>query len=898
MAGWAKAPTWPDSRRTSPSPSTSRARSSPSSPSATRSRSSTASASASSEALEAAGATGQDLRRQVQPAPRSPTASRPPATQKVDGVITRLRRLPDGRPRVRRAGRQGRQGPRSAAWPRPAAARPTRTSPSTTTRRASPRCTRRCPRRGRRRRRGHQRAVGPPDGLHDDARTPARRASPSSRSSARAAASPRPSSPPPTSTSSATVDQRRPGVQPEHQRRHRAGRQLRAPGAPGHPERAKFAGKVKVTRPARTSPVCSGSRTASRPPTSARPVLYEGWKFANAMVQLLAGQRGQEGQRVRHPRLHRGQRRGPDADAKTYLTDDWFGGERLQDRRSSPPGASSNHDHARAGGAGSSPRRSARRRSSRTLASRSQPGEIHALVGQNGSGKSTLVKILTGYHAPDAGARDRGGRAGARPARPLGRRPARPGSRWCTRTSACSTTCRCPRTSGSVASCTPGDAQDRLARPGRHRRGGSSTGWTSRSTRGTPVGSLNADAPRRGRDRPGPARPAPGRGPGRPRRGDPRRCRARSCTASTRCCAGSSRTGRPSSWSPTTSRRCCSSRDRVTVLRDGAVAAAGLATAGLSEPTSPGTCSGKTVDAVSASSDREPPATTARGRRRASTDPGLEAPLLRRSGAARSSDSPGLPGTGFEPMPKLITGAVAARRPGHSRRRIGTRRPARTDVAACLAPAPRCAREADRRGTRPRAEHPRQHRRPEPAAQRASRGTSVGGWQETQARTSIRALGHPDPVTADAHQGALRRQPAEGPAWPSGSPSTPTCSSCTSRPKPSTSAPGSTSSGPFADTAARGVGVLLASIEPTDLVETCDRILVVGRGRPCASCSTHDPDDVLHAIYAEPSHPQRHLMSNHDLTSAERLSSDRPSPNASSVRQWRAASADLHPARG
>ena len=31
------------------------------------------------------------------------------------------------------------------------------------------------------------------------------------------------------------------------------------------------------------------------------------------------------------------------------------------------------------------------------------PGEIHALVGQNGSGKSTLVKIITGYHAPDAG---------------------------------------------------------------------------------------------------------------------------------------------------------------------------------------------------------------------------------------------------------------------------------------------------------------------------------------------------------------------------------------------------------------------------------------------------------------------------------------------------------------
>ena len=32
-------------------------------------------------------------------------------------------------------------------------------------------------------------------------------------------------------------------------------------------------------------------------------------------------------------------------------------------------------------------------------------GEVHALVGQNGSGKSTLIKILSGYHDPDAGAR-------------------------------------------------------------------------------------------------------------------------------------------------------------------------------------------------------------------------------------------------------------------------------------------------------------------------------------------------------------------------------------------------------------------------------------------------------------------------------------------------------------
>ncbi len=32
-------------------------------------------------------------------------------------------------------------------------------------------------------------------------------------------------------------------------------------------------------------------------------------------------------------------------------------------------------------------------------------GEIHALVGQNGSGKSTLIKVLSGFHKPDDGAR-------------------------------------------------------------------------------------------------------------------------------------------------------------------------------------------------------------------------------------------------------------------------------------------------------------------------------------------------------------------------------------------------------------------------------------------------------------------------------------------------------------
>ena len=52
--------------------------------------------------------------------------------------------------------------------------------------------------------------------------------------------------------------------------------------------------------------------------------------------------------------------------------------------------------------------------------------------------------------------------------------------------------------------------------------------------------------------------------------------------------------------------------------------------------------------------------------------------------------------------------------------------------------------------------------------------------------------------------------------------------------------------------AAAGAGVLLVSTEPPDLVETCDRIVVLRPGQPLREMWTDDPEDVLDAIYSQP----------------------------------------------
>ncbi len=52
--------------------------------------------------------------------------------------------------------------------------------------------------------------------------------------------------------------------------------------------------------------------------------------------------------------------------------------------------------------------------------------------------------------------------------------------------------------------------------------------------------------------------------------------------------------------------------------------------------------------------------------------------------------------------------------------------------------------------------------------------------------------------------------------------------------------------------AADGMGVLLVSTEPADLVEACDRIYVLHPGRPPRELSIDDADEVLEAVYSQP----------------------------------------------
>ena len=90
---------------------------------------------------------------------------------------------------------------------------------------------------------------------------------------------------------------------------------------------AKFAGKVKIHSSSSDLAGLQRIKDGQQASDLGTPVLFEGWKFANAMVQLLAGQEVEKGEELVTRAFTKDNVGSLTLDDKTYLTDDWFGGD-------------------------------------------------------------------------------------------------------------------------------------------------------------------------------------------------------------------------------------------------------------------------------------------------------------------------------------------------------------------------------------------------------------------------------------------------------------------------------------------------------------------------------------------------------------------------------------------
>lgn len=473
------------------------------------------------------------------------------------------------------------------------------------------------------------------------------------------------------------------------------------------------------------------------------------------------------------------------------------------------------------------------------------PGEIHALIGQNGSGKSTLVKILTGYHAPDDGATVAvDGQALSLPVR------------W-------------SEASAAGVSVVHQDLGllDHLTVSENIGVGGFVRHQVSRKIDWRAQHAIarrvldRLDVPVDPRDPVGPltamrraevaiARALRDQRPGEglvildeATRSLPREELARFHRLLRKVVADGTAILMVSHNLTEVLRLA----DRVTVLRDGAVAAAGIPTAGLSEHDLARHMLGKTVEAVGRSRQ---PADEPGGV--AATVEGLSSDgvddLSFTVGRGEIVGLTGLPGSGFEAVAHLVTGGRRARA-GRLTTPAGSVDLARSDVATCLALG--AALVPEKRILEGLAvELSIRDNIAVPSLRRRGRPWHVGRrWQDHEARSSIRRL---DIRTRSPH--ALVKELSGGnqqkvlfAKWLSVSPDLLVLHEPTQAVDVGARVDILRA---VADTAARGVGVLLVSIEPSDLAEVCDRILVNGAGG-LREIRTQDPDEVLHAIYSD-----------------------------------------------
>ena len=287
--------------------------------------------------------------------------------------------------------------------------------------------------------------------------------------------------------------------------------------------------------------------------------------------------------------------------------------------------------------------------------------------------------------------------------------------------------------------------------------------------------------------------------------------------------------------------------DRVTVLRDGGVAGAGLETASLTEADLARLMLGKTVDVVSKGDTRVIGAVAARIE-------GLildgHEPLSISVQAGEVVGVTGLPGAGFENIPALISGAA---RP---RGGVITTEAARVDltksfVDQCLAAGVAMVPERrDRDGLA--AELSIRDNLALPNVIRRGKPWFVSrGWQQSLTDDAIRRLDIKTRGGADLVKelSGGNQQKVLFAKWLSVEPLLLVLHEPTQAVDVGARADLLTAVRAVAEA---GTGVLLVSTEPSDLVETCDRILVLHPGRPPQELRTDDPDHVLDAIYAEP----------------------------------------------
>lgn len=287
--------------------------------------------------------------------------------------------------------------------------------------------------------------------------------------------------------------------------------------------------------------------------------------------------------------------------------------------------------------------------------------------------------------------------------------------------------------------------------------------------------------------------------------------------------------------------------DRVTVLRDGAVAAGGVETKTLTEADLAKLMLGATVDAVvrdkgKAESEGAPTAVELRGMKLGEND---AFDLTVRAGEIVGIT--GLPGTGFEELPYYLGGS--RRSNGIVTTTRGTVDLAKTTVdgqmkiGVALVPERRVddglAVDLSIRDNLSL-----------PTLRTKGAPWYVGrGWQDKLARDSIKRFDIKTRGSADLVRelSGGNQQKVLFAKWLSTDPSLLVLHEPTQAVDVGARADILSA---IATTAESGTAVLLISTEPTDLVEICDRILVLHPGRPVVELRTNNPDDVLDAVYA------------------------------------------------